>query len=71
MGFIKRSNLERRRMRWSSSKNTWKTFLLAIMVAAIFITIIGLFTWGMISMFSALGVGSTAEAATLATTFLL
>lgn len=52
---FKRSQLEARRIRWSSTKNTWKTFFTTMIILGIFVGIIAGFTLGMLAMFQAFG----------------
>lgn len=54
-GFLKRTNKERRRVRWSTTSKTTLTFIYTVITIAIFTSVIVLFSWGVSALISALG----------------
>ena len=49
---FRRTNLERKRIRWADTKKTWATFFIVLCVVIFFATLLGLFTWGISAWFS-------------------
>ncbi|BDU67822.1 MAG: hypothetical protein TYPL_4750 [Candidatus Tyloplasma litorale] len=50
MGILKGVNEERRKIKWSNGRKTTKVFISTIITIFLFVIIISLFSWGIVSI---------------------